>query len=394
MILQQNFNTSIHELLEYVNKDTFFVSDWNKENDILNFNIDKFHIRTEYHKEKNTYFFSDEFQILKKEFAPSILYNNKYNYICPNRFSIVSNCTIASFLGLYYISRRVKKVNALILSPTYFSYIHVLQDMDANIHYIECYDREDKTIIDEVKDNIINNSINIIIATEPLFGTGVSLSEKLFTNINNICNQNNVYFLIDYTYGGMKWEDYNCEQDNFFINLTNSKYTILIMSICKRVFLNGIKHGIVIAAPEIIREIEEISVYIAGCLSEQQVLLYKQLYNVNNRNYLIETINSNNIHYKSNFELIKTLLNNTTFDISLCNCGYFCLIGIPKNTNNKNISIAKNILSTTNILTIPHDRYIFNCNNNYYFRVNLAVSQEKLIPVLHNLLQTYPNGVY
>ena len=394
LILQPNFNTRIQELLECINNETFFVSDWNKENEILDFNMNKFQIQNEYHKEKNTYFFSDEFQKLKKEYAPSVLYNNKYRYISPSYFSIVSNCTIASFLSLYYVNKHIKKVNALILAPTYFSYIRVLQDMNANIHYIECYNSNDKTIVDEINYNIVTNSINIIIATEPLFGTGVSLSKKLFNEVNNICNQNGVYFLIDYTYGGMKWEECNCEQDSFFMSLISSKYTILIESICKRVFLNGIKHGIVIASPEIINEIEEISVYVAGCLSEQQILLYKQLYNIDNRKYLIETINTNNVHYKNNFELIKSLLINTDFDMSACNCGYFCLIGIPKDNKNTNFSIAKNILSTTNILTIPHDRYIFNCINNYYFRVNLAISQEKLIQAFQSILKAYPNGIY
>jgi aspartate/methionine/tyrosine aminotransferase len=393
LILQPGFKTSIYEILESVNKDTFFISDWNKENDILDFNVNQFQIKNEYHKNKNTYFFSDEFQEIKKKYAPYVLCQNTYKCILPDDFAIVSNCTIGGFLSLYYINQCFSKINALILAPTYFSYIRILQDMGANIHYIECYNSDDNKIIKEINDSIHTNSINIIIATEPLFGTGVSLSEKIFLEINNICESNNIYFLIDYTYGGMKWNEYNCEQDSFFINLAKSKYTILIESICKRVFLNGIKHGIVMANPQIIKKIEELSVYIAGCLSEQQILLYKQLYAITNRKYISETINRNNTHYESNFALVNTLLVNSHFDISLCNCGYFCLIGIPKHVHNENISIAKNILQTTNILTIPHDRYIFNCEKYYYFRVNLAISSEKLIPALQLLLQTYFNGI-
>lgn len=328
---------------------------------------------------------------MKKKYAPSILLDQEYKYISSERFSIVSNCTVAGFLSLYYINLKKTKVNALILAPTYFSYIKVLQDIGANIFYIDCYASND--IIQELYEIINNNQINTIIATEPLFGTGVSLSENVLNQICKICEIQNIYFLIDYTYGGMKWYDYNCKQDNLFFNLAENKHTILIESVCKRIFLNGIKHGIIISDPEIIKAIEHISVYTVGALSEQQILLYRQLYNIENRNYVIQTINQNNKHYESNYMLIKTLLLNTCFEVSLCDCGYFCILGIPKNTQRNNMSIAKSILLDTNILTIPHDRYIFNCDKHYYFRVNLAVEQNKLLPAIHLLLQTYLNGI-
>lgn len=392
MILPNNFNTSIHEILEYANKDTFFISDWNKESDILNFEISNINLPEQYHTQKNIYFFSDEFQNIKENYAPFVLCGKKFKPISPEHFSIVSNCTIAGFLTLYCISKQKNEFSALILAPTYFSHIRILQDIGASIYYLNCYNNEN--IVNEIYEIINHNKIDVIIATEPLFGTGVSLSENAFYEINEICNKYKIYFLIDYTYGGMKWDDYIGAQETFFINLTNNKYTILIESVCKRIFLNGIKHGIIIADTQIIKEIEEISVYTAGCLSEQQILVYKHLYSSTTQNYITETINNNNKHYASNYVLVKILLANFPFEISLCDCGYFCLIGILKNSQMSNMSIAKNILLSTNILTIPHDRYIFNNNKYYYFRINLAVSQDKLISAMQTLLKTYSDGVY
>lgn len=391
MKLKDNFNTSIHELLEYTNNDTFFLSDWNKSNDILNFNIDQFNTNTLYHCYKNVYFFSDEFESLKESYGPFIQRNKKIEKVPSERFAIVSNCTSASFLCLYYIYLERSKINALILAPTYFSYIKVLQDFNSNIFYIDCYNN--KALLTNILEYIKKYEINTIIITEPLFGTGVSLARDIYNKISRICENNDIYFLIDYSYGGMRWNDYNCEQDNYFIDLTKHSHTILVESICKRIFLNGIKHGIIIADASIIKTIEKISVYSLGCLSEQQILLYKQLYKVENRNYIINTINNNNLYYKHNYQLILTLLSGSPFRISKCNSGYFCLIGIPKTVNSENLLIAKRILDDTNILTIPHDRYIFNNTNFYYFRVNLAVEQNKLVYSINLLLQTYFYGI-
>ena len=391
MILSNNFSTSIHELLECANDDTFFISDWNKENDILNFDINKINLLNKYHTQRNVYFFSDEFQSLKEKYAPLTLQGDKIKSVLPSHLSIVSNCTVAGYLSLYYINNQKKIMNALILAPTYFSHIKILQDIGANIYYIDCYNNEN--IVDEVYEMINHNTIDIVIATEPMFGTGVSISEEIFCMINEVCNEHKIYFLIDYAYGGMKWEDYIGSQESFFIGLAKNKYTILIESVCKRIFLNGVKHGIIIANPQIIQKIEEISVYVSGCLSEQQILVYEQLYNVTTRKHITEIININNHHYSSNYALIKTLLADTTFVISACNSGYFCLIGILKNSKTSNISIAKKILMCTNILTIPHDRYIFSSDTYYYFRVNLAVSQDRILSAMQILSEAYANGV-
>lgn len=389
MELKDNFDTNIQELLEMVNNDTIFLSDWNKSDDILNFNIERLNITSKYHSYKNIYFFSDEFDKLKQSYGPYI--NNKLVRLPPERFAIVSNCTAASFLCLYYILREKGKINSLILAPTYFSYIKTLQDFHSNIFFIDCYNNNN--VISQIVKNVKEHKINTIIVTEPLFGTGVSLPKNIYNEICKICNNNDIFFLIDYSYGGMKWNDYNCEQDNYFINLTKYRNVILVESICKRIFLNGIKHGIIIADSNIIKTIEEISVYSFGCLSEQQILLYKQLYKLDNRDYIINTINKNNMYYRNNYHLIITLLSGTSFHISSCDCGYFCLIGIPKNKNTNSLSIAKRIINETNILTIPHDRYIFNCNKYYYFRVNLAVNHNKITNSINGLLQTYFDGI-
>ena len=391
MKLHGNFDTSIQQLLDCMNDDTRFISDWNKGADVLNFDLSKLELFSEYHINSNSYFFSDEFHSLKENYAPITMTQGLCKKLEPDRFSVVSNCTIAGYLSTYYVKKKHGKIRAILLAPTYFTYIQVLQDLGAEIFYIHCYNNPN--LLHELYKIVANNPINMIIVTEPLFGTGVSLERSILTKIKEMCEEQRIYLLVDYAYGGMLWEDMDGLQDAFFLNFARSKYVMLITSICKRLFINGIKHGIIIANPEIIKTIEHISVYTVGCLSEQQIILYKRLHSVSCYPLLIESVHRNNRHHKANFELMSTTLSNTCFDISSCNCGYFCLVGIPIKRPQSSMVIAKRIMEMTNILTIPHDRYIFDCSTRYYFRVNLAVSQDQLLTLISTLSQTYFDGI-
>ena len=93
-----------------------------------------------------------------------------------------------------------------------------------------------------------------------------------------------------------------------------------------------------------------------------------------------------------NYEQIKLLCSCSQKGllITKCKSGIFCLIGIPKGLfeiNKTDDDISKIIMEKSNILTIPHSRYLMCSTYYYWFRVNLSYSQELLIPQIYKLLQ-------
>ena len=123
MKLNSDYSSDISSLLGLKRNDSFFISTWNKDEEILPFPNNKI---DEYNKltsnQANTYFFSDELVDMKnyiisenKEFAIS--------NITISNFTFVSNGTIAAWLSILTVLREKKHVRALLLSPVYYIYI-------------------------------------------------------------------------------------------------------------------------------------------------------------------------------------------------------------------------------------------------------------------------------
>ncbi|APO45473.1 hypothetical protein BS614_16580 [Paenibacillus xylanexedens] len=387
-------DTNIEPLLHKINSETCFLSNWNKENNSLNFppEIIKNAVNSSLDQSQNNYFFLDELQEAKKWFIHEALDNTNVN---SNNFdfSISSNGTSSAYL-LINLFHMKKKMKALLITPIYFTYIKVLQDLKVDTYYIEVLEEGKVTInLHKLEDIIIEYGINLLIMNDPLLGSGIKITKEMYIDIVNICKKHDVTLFIDFMYGGMEWNLRNLNViDEFLLSLFDIYPEIIIIeSISKRLFLNGIKNCLVYGSKENISLFERVSVHSLGSLVYSQVTLFKQLYDSNNRSTVLNTIKSNILFAMNNFELIKTLLMDTEYVISDCESGYFCLIGVPYSEigNKNNMDIASKLIENINILTIPHDRYLFESQTHYYFRVNLSIEQSILIPALRKIVEFY-----
>jgi formyltetrahydrofolate synthetase len=126
--LEKDFDSDIEYLVKNCNKNTVFLSDWNKWNDSLDFpeNIVKRAVSNYSHK--NLYTFSEEIEDIKKEYAPR--FSSEDYTIEPEEYTVVSNATIGGFLSLNAIRKQLgSKIHALLITPVYFVYINVLRDL-------------------------------------------------------------------------------------------------------------------------------------------------------------------------------------------------------------------------------------------------------------------------
>lgn len=273
MRLPSLFDTSINHLLAFQNDNTIFLSTWNKGNDHLEFS-DAVILSAikQYSKFKNEYFFSDELFQYKRnlvfnKFFP--LSESKLDYI-----GIFSNGTSAAMLALMSIKEIVSQIRAILIVPTYFTYIKILQDLDSDIYYfpIEIDGSLAQLPINSIKECITYYKINLLVLTIPLFGTGLSPTKAQIEELCSICKNAHCYLLIDYLYGGMEWFKHNTIENEWLWGLClKNAHIIFIESMSKRVFLNGIKSAIAGASMDLIRQMELKSVHLAGSLSYIQV---------------------------------------------------------------------------------------------------------------------------
>jgi len=385
--------TDITDIERYANSETFFISGWDKDPAVMNISIPIISEAANCFKSKqNTYYFMSEREENKRYFFDNILSTNHLN-ICINNISIAPNGTSGIFLGILSIKDRFKISNVLLISPTYFTNINVIQMLDMNLYYYHANIFGDDIIdSDKLKKMIINNNIELMIITDPLFGTGIPFNETCYANIFNIANEFGIWIIIDYIYGGMEWRQPIKIVNKYIIeSIINYPKTLVVESISKRLFLNGIKFAIIYSNSDIIQAIEINSESFIGSFSYVQDELFKRIYEPSSIPIVIKQIEKNIEHIKLTFNGIKSVTLGKNVFLSDCISGYFALMGIPVQQLNglRDNKAVFAIMDKVNILTIPHSRYLFEDKDYYYFRVNLSMDRARLIQNINKLLDAY-----
>jgi len=373
---------NIDEILDLNKKDTFFVSDWNKTEKLIDFPNNYLNpIKNNLVINKNRYYFSDEFQEEKYKFKNSIFkfYNKNINL---NNFCILNNGTSGLFI-IFLILKNLNNDKALVFTPTYFTHINVFNNIGIKCNFFNVNLVRTGMDIDfnRLENYIIKENINLLVVTDPLFGIGLSIGKENYEILISICKKYNIWIVIDYLYGGMEWDsDNHIFNECFFSFFEKYEKMVLVESISKRLFLNGMKWCIIYANNEIIQNIENLSVSFLGSLTCIQISLFHELYSMKNIKEINEIIHKNIINIKLCYEQIQAMLIGTDYFLSNSNSGYFTLMGIPyyRLNNTKGIKAAEFLAHKVKIITIPHERYGFILDDFYTFRVNLSLKKDEL----------------
>lgn len=387
--LEEGFNSDIEYLVKACDKDTIFLSDWNKQNDELDFPEEIVKKAVSNYAHRNLYTFSEEIDDIKAEYADK--FSTGDYTLSPNRYTIVSNATIGGFLSMNSIRKQMKgKIHALLIAPVYFVYINVLRDFGADIEYLEADLNSDRVVnVDVIEKIVKEKGINLIVVTDPLFSTGVSLGDECFRQLAQLTERNETYLYIDNVYGATQWEEEPKLADYHKIELA-VKYdrVVLVDSIAKRLFLNGLKIAFIYGNPDIILCAESAATDYCGSISYPQMEMFFQLYNGQNREVMCELINKVTSSCKERFELVQKTIEGTGMVTSKCKEGIFCLVGIPcDRLPYEKEKIMDEIMERHNILIINHDRYLYQLPGYFNFRINLTIKPEKIVEGLCKIME-------
>jgi aspartate/methionine/tyrosine aminotransferase len=386
-------STSIDNLLSK-GSNSIFLSDWSKQDGVHL--IERSLITKAFHEAEKSV---DEYHFIDETYDLKLWLSGVFNgvsscLVTPGNFAISSNGTISIFLILH-ILKKFHSLNVLLLSPIYFSYINLLNDLSAKIQYLQIvHDGKIVFDFDALEHVVVSNQINLIILNDPLFGVGISFGEENYEMVASLCEEHQVNLLVDYIYGGMEWENHPSIVNGFLVDMVlNHDKVILVESISKRIFLNGAKTSLVFAHPKFIKEFEHKSVHTIGTLASAQISMMREIYDPANKESLLSAIQGNIKIARDNYSLLTTLLMGTNFCLSYCNSGYFCLLCIPLTAFDGGIdgsAIAEELIKNFNILTIPHDRYLYFSESKYCFRLNLSIPSSTLLVSISKLLNAMP----
>lgn len=388
----KRYNTSIKKIMEAQKEynlshkeKAIFLSDWNAELEKINYPpinneqnlFDKSTIG-------NYYYWTDELNYKShfKQFYQE-LFQTK---LCNDNFLIGNNGSSSIMLSLMALKELgINKV--LSFTPIYFSVIKLFELLDYQMYRFDLNIENDFNInIEKLENEISRNNIEAIFITDPIFSSGIEISKELYNQISTLCKKYDIWVIVDYIYGGMNWDSSNFIISNKIPTIinTSNKY-IIIESIAKRLFVNGIKTSTVFSVPEIIKKISRLSIYTVGSMCCLQLDMLKNIYNLENANVINGIIKRNVKEASCRFNRILSLMKGKNCIMSSCHCSYFFLMGIPYQNKVEDIDYSINILNQLGVLTVPHSRYLMTNNQYYVFRVNLLMKEDDLFDGLSKI---------
>ena len=355
MFSKQEKINDISYLEKHINQETLLVSSWNIE--VFDVKYEKVIDEIQDSLKATDYInyrYPDELFDFKKTIKQ--LLNNSVDV------SIFPSATVGSFL-LSYVLKKLGLQNVLLIAPCYYSYLNIYLENGYTVF------SEQFLNINQIKQDCKNKSIDIVIFTDPLFCESISIED---TDFLEWCKIEKIVVIIDSVYGNLTW-------NNNFISpfKKHQKYRsfsnlIIIESISKKAYLNGVKSAIFLTKrKELLNEMERIFNYSASPFSIGSLNMLKGY--LDNSEAIDALVKTHLQTARSNFQMLSSYLQGTCIQMEPCNQGYWGIAHIDiknKNCLADSSALALDILKNCNVFTIPMNSYFKNYEHSYSFRVN------------------------
>lgn len=370
-IKHQNIS-SISYLEKIINKHTLFLSNWNIDGieegygEIITKLQDAI-VLSDYIK----YRYPDELFTLKKIVENEL--DNKLNA------SIFPSATVGNYLLSNVLKNKGLK-NILMIAPCYYSYLNIYFSNEFNVYSYVYQD------INQIKIECIEKNIDVLVYTDPLFCESISIQRKFL----KWCNDQNIFVIIDCVYGNMYWDRKFHDFLHYYNIYKDNENTIIIDSITKKAYLNGIKTALFLTKRiDILTDMEFIFNYSASPFSAGTLTFLEQYLKHKNRQMVDSKINFLLDKAKNNYELINTYLIGTSLKIEPCNQGFWSIIHLDLRhiANKSPQKIAVEIMEKKSIFTIPMNTYFKDYGYYYSFRINLLNDIDMIHCAINKLIQ-------
>lgn len=388
----KRFNTSIKRLMEaqkdynFSHRDkAIFLSDWNA--DLERVMYPSFDFGKELYSRSaigNYHYWTDELNY--KSHFQQCFQDLFHTTLSNDNFLIGNNGSSSIMLSLMAL-KELGVDKLLAFTPIYYSAIKLFEMLDYQMYRFDLKIENDFEInLKQLEDEIVRNNIEAIYITDPIFSSGIEISENIYNQICDLSRKYNTWIVIDYIYGGMDWNASNYVISDKIAHIINSfSNYIVVESIAKRLFINGVKTATVFSTPQIIKKISRLSIYTVGSMCCLQLHMLRKIYNTENTNAVNGVIKENIIEASRRFNQVLSFMRGKNCIISSCNSSYFFLMGIPYPHKVEDMDYAINILNQTGVLTVPHSRYLLSNNQYYIFRINLLINRQDLFEGLSKI---------
>lgn len=381
----------VYKIKRENSRNIHFISDWDvKGENPMEFSRLLSQVYTDSSTSSLKYNYAYEQFSLKNQILESANPDQSLNLV-ETEITITPSATISLYLcaqALYSLD--VKRI--LIVTPAYFSTHESFNKAGCHVFYYHLKDDRNLQIdINEIESIIKQQYIQGVVLTDPVYSAGIEFNLDTYRKLSEICKENAIYFMVDYSLGGLNWNGekmFVLNTDKLNILKENEKF-LFIDTLSKRLLMNGIKFSVIFGDEDVIDRIDRISETVYGGLSAAQCFLINKLYLKENRELIASICKKNIETTQETYRQINSLLLGTDYELVETNSGYFSLVNHKKfklqDIDTKLFSLT--LLKEYDTLAICKDRFTYFQENKFGFRINLNKRKDELMPALQNCMQ-------
>lgn len=308
---------------------------------------------------------------LSIEMNQVLVANSATSLLCYAIFSVTSNSS-----------------SVLVLNPTYYSTYDSLSLIKRDYVTINMMLPEFSLDCDKIEATLMSSNINTIVLTDPIFGSGIRISEENLTHLISLANKYQCTLIVDMARYGLSWSEITepLLGERLF-TLQKADHYAVIYSPCKKIFANGVKTGVLISSNDVAETLALYSDSVLGAVSSAQIEFFKVLLSPASEKYIQRQMENNISQIKHHYDALKSITFNTELNIFQPQMGHYALASFPMH-NKSHLAIFHELLDKAVTFTLPMSLYGLSDNTNYLFRINLLADIDELVQSLWRILST------
>lgn len=325
---------------------------------------------------------------LPKEILRNYLVSKFKTKFMDSEISFAHNGTAALSLVIRALSKNGAK-RALVVTPCYFSIHDSFSQEDIEVIYYHLSTENNFEInIDSLLRLVNEQYVDLVFITTPTYCTGIEIDTSILKKLVDSMNKLNKWVICDNTLGNMLWDN-SCDLFNKDLLNLSKKYDNLIYidSPSKKLFINGLKHSIIISSAKLASKLEPIADKVMGGITVHQYEFINNIYSLKYDDEIKNSLEKNISLFMENFYLCDAIIKNSNLFFPATTSGFYTVLFF-KDTTIENIDYVKfieTILFTNNVLPLPLNHFGFYKKTNFGIRINLSKHPSKLAHSLKSI---------
>lgn len=293
-------------------------------------------------------------------------------------FGSATQAIFATFFCLH----QIEKLRALILQPSYYPIPTISETLGFPFTSLHIVKRGIPHLdLEQIKAVCRQNKINLILLTDPIYCVGKRIPIMELSQFIDYCETNGIWLVIDAAFGRMAWHDEKkawIDQELFNL-FGQTRRVVFIDSPAKRLFINGMKLGIVFADDDLISRLRSYSDFVIGNLAGIQAAFGERIFSPRYKDELQVVCSENTRRAKQNFNLLQRALADSCLYSEMPEEGFHCLI-FDKEKINAGVDpmrVVDSLLNVYGIYALPTHDFFFSSADAFGLRMNLMLAPHR-----------------